>query len=73
MVLLPTPQDMLERLADMRFGPGIDARLQDLMDRNNDGQLNDCERAELAGFVTLNEELSILRAQAMVVLGRKFV
>ena len=71
MELLPTPRDLLEQMADMRFDPATDARLQDLMDRNNFGELSEDERAELAGYAALNQQMSIARARAMVVLGRK--
>jgi hypothetical protein len=41
------------------------------MDRNNHGQLNLTERAELETLVELSESLSIVRAAAIHLLGRR--
>jgi hypothetical protein len=71
MEMVPTPRQLLEQVADLRFDPVIDARLQELMERHNFGKLNETERKELAGYVALNEQMSIVRGQAMLVLGRK--
>ena len=46
-------------------------RLQDLMDRNNEGKLTDQERADLAALAELSEQLSLVRAEALHLLGRK--
>ncbi len=67
---LPTPQDLLESFAEIRFPPKTDARLQWLMDRNTAGQLKSHEREELEYLAELGENLSLLRARALVVLGR---
>jgi hypothetical protein len=73
MEMVPTPRELLEQMADLRFDPGTEARLEDLMDRNNFGELNEAEREELARYVALNQRMSIIRGQAMLVLGRQFV
>lgn len=65
------PRDQLEMVADMRFPPGVDNRMQDLMGRNNDGQLNAAEHDELMGLAEMSEVWSLVRAQAMIALGRK--
>ena len=41
------------------------------MDRNNDGLLTDLERTELAALAELSERLSLVRAEALHLLGRK--
>jgi hypothetical protein len=41
------------------------------MDRNNEGQLNADELAELEALVEMSEELSLVRAEAIRLLGRK--
>lgn len=41
------------------------------MDRNGEGNLTEQEREELESWVELSEEMSLLRAQALRVLGRK--
>jgi hypothetical protein len=68
---IPTPVELLESFATMRFPPKTDAHLQRLMDRNTEGHLNAEERDELEALVELSERISLLRAQALRVLGRK--
>ena len=48
-----------------------DRRLQELMDRSNDGLLNEGEREEFEALVELSEELSLVRAGALQILGRR--
>jgi hypothetical protein len=55
----------------LRLPEQADQRLQDLMDRNNEGQLSDSERADLAALAELSERLSLVRAEALHLLGRK--
>ena len=69
--VVEAPLDLVESFADMRFPPKTDARLQELMDRNSAGQLTSSERDELEGLVELSEKLSLLRARALLVLGRR--
>ena len=40
------------------------------MDRNMEGQLSEAEREELEALVELSETISLLRVQALRVLGR---
>ena len=68
---LLAPRELLESFADVRFPPKTDARMQWLMDRNSAGQLQSQERDELEYLAELSENLSLLRARALVVLGRK--
>jgi hypothetical protein len=65
------PVKLLEAMAELRFPPRTDAWLQRLMDRNSEGALTEQEREELESLVELSEEMSLLRAQALRVLGRK--
>jgi hypothetical protein len=46
-------------------------RLQTLMDRNNDGLLTPAERRELTALVEWSENVSLIRAQALQLLGKK--
>jgi len=71
MEMITAPKDLLEQVAKMRFDADLDARLQDLMERNNFGELNDLERAELARYAKLNQMMTVLRARAMIALGWK--
>ena len=43
----------------------MEPRLQVLMHRNNDGQLEKGERVELEGLVEWIQNMSLLRAQAL--------
>jgi hypothetical protein len=65
------PREFVESLAGFRFPPKADARIQYLMDRNTDGRLSGPEREELEALVELSETMSLFRAQAMTLLGRK--
>jgi len=40
------------------------------MDRNNEGILQPSEKEDLAALAALSEEISILRAQALQLLGK---
>jgi hypothetical protein len=62
---------MVENVADLRLPPRSDRRLRALMDRNNEGALTSDEREELAALVELSETISLLRSQALHLLGRK--
>jgi hypothetical protein len=68
---IEAPLDMLESVADFRFPERADRQLQRLMDRNTNGELSDEERGELAALVELSERISLLRARALGLLGRK--
>jgi hypothetical protein len=67
---IETPLELVASVADFRFPPKIDARLQALMDRNTEGQLSDAEWEELEALVELSETVSLLRVQALRALGR---
>jgi hypothetical protein len=68
--VVEAPRDLVESLADMRFPPKADARLQQLMDRNTEGRLTPGERDELEALVELSETMALFRARAMRLLGR---
>ena len=69
--VIETPVELMESLASLRFPPRTDSRLQRLMDRNSAGGLTSSEREELEDLVDLSEAMSLLRAQALHLLGRK--
>ena len=64
------PVEWVESVSDLRLPPRADARLQQLMDRNTEGLLTDVERAEFKALVELSDQLSLMRAQALYLLGR---
>lgn len=65
------PLDVVEMIADVRFSPKIDARLQHLMTRNTEGTLTEDEREELEALVEWSQQISLLRSYALLALGRK--
>lgn len=69
--VIEAPRDFVESLADLKFPPKTDAWLQNLMDRNNEGRLSALERNELEALVELSETMSLYRAKALQLLGRK--
>ena len=65
------PLEWVESITMLRLPEHADRRLQDLMDRNNEGTLTDQERGDLAALAELSEQLSLVRAEALHLLGRK--
>jgi hypothetical protein len=68
--VVEAPVELVEALADLRFPPRTDAMLQRLMDRNTEGLITSSEREQLEALVDLSETMSLLRAQALSLLGR---
>jgi hypothetical protein len=68
--VISAPVDWVESLSSLKLPPRADRRLQELMDRNNEGQLSGSERAELETLVELSESLSLVRTEAFCLLGR---
>ena len=64
------PRQWLESLEAIRFPVQLDKRLQELMDRNNDGALSAAEREQLEGLVELSEDIGLQRAQVRILLQR---
>jgi hypothetical protein len=70
MTVIEAPVDWVERVSELKLPAKSDRRLQELMDRNNEGQLTEGERAELEALVEVSEVLSLVRAKALHLLGR---
>ena len=68
--MIEAPIELITSVADLQFPQKIDIHLQTLMDRNTEGRLSESERVELEALVELSEALSLLRVQALRVLGR---
>lgn len=68
---IDAPLEWVESVGNLRLPPKADQRLQELMDRNNEGLLTEAERADLESLVELSERLSLVRAEALHLLGRK--
>jgi hypothetical protein len=71
MAVISAPLDWVELVSNLRLPTKSDHRLQRLMDRNTEGGLNEEERADLESLVELSETLSLARAEALHLLGRK--
>jgi hypothetical protein len=69
--VVEAPVEMMEAVAALRLPAKADQRLHDLMDRNTNGALTSTERDELEGFVELSEMISLVRAQALQLLGKR--
>jgi hypothetical protein len=67
---IDAPLEWVETVGNLRLPPRADQRLQTLMDRHNEGLLTETERAELESLVELSERLSLVRAEALHLLGR---
>jgi hypothetical protein len=65
------PVEWVESVSDLRLPPKANARLQQLMDRNTEGLLTETEYTELETLVELSETLSLVRARALQLLGRR--
>jgi hypothetical protein len=63
---IDAPQQWVENIAMLRLPEQADRRLQQLMDRNNEGQLTEQEKADLSALAKLSEQLSLVRADSRV-------
>jgi len=68
---IAAPVDWVEAVGNLHFPAKTDRRLQELMDRNNEGVLQEFEREELEALVELSEELSLVRGAALQILGKR--
>jgi hypothetical protein len=68
---IDAPLQWVETVASLKLPDQADRHLQYLMDRNNEGKLTEQERADLAALAELSERLSLVRAEALHLLGRK--
>jgi hypothetical protein len=71
MNVISAPVDWVELVSELKLPAKSDRRLQELMDRDTEGQLGEEERADLESLVQLSETLSLARAEALHLLGRK--
>jgi hypothetical protein len=68
---IAAPVDWVEAVGALRFPSKADRRLQELMDQNNEGLLQESEREELEALVELSERLSLVRGEALQILGKR--
>jgi len=63
------PVAWVRAIMKLPFPASIDDRLQKLMDGNTEGQLTPEEYSELEELVDLNEQISLARGRARIVLN----
>ena len=68
---IAAPLEWVATVGNLRLPPKSNQRLQELMDRNNEGLLTEAEHADLESLVELSERLTLVRAEALHLLGRK--
>lgn len=68
---IAAPVNWVEAVGNLHFPSKADRRLQELMDRNNEGLLEPSEREELEALVELSEQLSLVRGEALQILGKR--
>jgi hypothetical protein len=71
MNMIEAPLDWVKSVGELRLPSKADQRLQSLMDRHNDGQLDEFETTDLEALIELSEQLSLVRAEALHLLGLK--
>jgi hypothetical protein len=69
--VIPAPSEWVENISTLHLPARADRRMQELMDRNTEGHLTEAERAELESLVEISETLSLVRARALILLGRQ--
>lgn len=69
--VIAAPVEWIKSVGNLRFPQKADHRVQELMDRNNEGLLSAAEREELEAWVELSEDLSLVRAEALEILGQQ--
>lgn len=69
--VVQAPRAMVEAVAALHLPATADRRLRALMDRNTEGTLTAQEREELQALVEWSESISLVRADALQLLGRK--
>jgi hypothetical protein len=65
------PVDFARELAAMKATPKIQARIDELADKCNQGELTEAERTEYDAYVDAIDVISILQAKARSVLARQ--
>lgn len=68
--MISAPIDWVESVGRLKLPARADRRLQELMDRNAEGKLTEGDREDLEALVELSETVSLIRAEALHLLGR---
>jgi hypothetical protein len=65
------PVDFARELASLRASPEVQAKIDELADRSNEGKLTAEEQAEYLAYVDAIDVISILQAKARSVIPRQ--
>jgi hypothetical protein len=65
------PAEFARQLSAMRATPEVQARIDELADKSNEGELTDEERAEYLAYVDAIDVIGILQAKARAVLAQQ--
>jgi hypothetical protein len=65
------PVEFARELAALKATPEVQARIDELADKCNEGELTEAERAEYDAYVDAIDVISILQAKARSVLSRQ--
>jgi hypothetical protein len=65
------PVEFARELAALKATPEVQARIDELADKSDEGELTDDERAEYLAYVDAIDVISILQAKARSVLARQ--
>jgi hypothetical protein len=68
-MLLIVLSEKAEAIAKFRADPSLQARIEELASKSNEGQLSDTEKAEYAGYVRANKFVAILQQRARESVG----
>jgi hypothetical protein len=63
--------EWVESVSRLSFPDRTNRRIKNLMARNNEGQLSESEREELASLVEMSESIALIRSEALRMLGRR--
>ena len=67
---MPIAPEAARYLLSIDFSEADHARMQELMDKSNEGALVPEEKAELDGYVNIANVLSVMHSQARVALNK---
>jgi len=62
--------DSARQLADLKVKPSVQARVDELAAKCNEGELNESEREEYDTYVRVGNLFAVLKAKAKVVLAK---
>jgi hypothetical protein len=64
-------QEVAERLVSLRSDPEVEARIEELASKANEGTLTDEERAEYEEYVEAVDLIGVLQSRARTILAKR--